>query len=562
MSQIGRHALSRFLTLSRPFFHSELRWKAFLLLGLLVALVFALTGLNAVNSYVFTGRFMTALQKQAAPEFWFYGLLSVGIFGLLTLAGVSKTFIEQRFALLWRWWLTRHLTDRYLANHAYYHLNQGGAIDNPDQRIAEDVRTFTETSLSLGLILFNAALTLFSFSGILWSITPWLLLVALGYAAVGSFLTLLVGGRLVRMNVFRLKQEADLRCALIHVRENAEPVALLHGEEAENAQVRSRVEILVDNLRSIIAVNRNLGFFTIAYKYLIPLIPVLIVAPQFIAGKVEFGVVTQAVTVFAFVLDAFSVIVNEFQRLSGFAADIERLGSLWEAIEGAPGPGAPTITLAQEGNRFRFEGVTLRSERVFVQNLNLEIRPGQRLLILGPRDSGRSALLRAIAGLWREGSGRITRPALTEVMFLPQKPFLPVGSLRNLLVYGIPDKVSQGRLLNVLAQVGLEPLLDRAGGLDTECNWSALFSLADQQLLAVARLFLANPTFAFLDEATHALNESQVRHLYETLLRTGITYISATSEATLAEYHDEILHLHDDGTWTLIPTAPPLAAGA
>ena len=213
MSQIGRHALSRFLTLSRPFFHSELRWKAFLLLGLLVALVFALTGLNAVNSYVFTGRFMTALQKQAAPEFWFYGLLSVGIFGLLTLAGVSKTFIEQRFALLWRWWLTRHLTDRYLANHAYYHLNQGGAIDNPDQRIAEDVRTFTETSLSLGLILFNAALTLFSFSGILWSITPWLLLVALGYAAVGSFLTLLVGGRLVRMNVFRLKQEADLRCA-------------------------------------------------------------------------------------------------------------------------------------------------------------------------------------------------------------------------------------------------------------------------------------------------------------------------------------------------------------
>ena len=398
MGNIGRHSWSRFLTLAKPFYRSQLRWKAFLLLGLLVTFVLVLTGLNAVNSYIYTGHFMTALQKQNAANFWFYGLLSLGIFGLLTITAVFKTFTEQRLALLWRSWLTRYLTDRYLAGQAYYRINEGRAIDNPDQRIAEDVRTFTETSLSLGLILLNAALTLFSFSGILWSITPWLLVAALGYAAVGSLLTLLLGSRLVGLNVFRLKQEADLRCALIHIRENAEPIALLSGEGPEKTWVAARLEILVDNLRAIIGVNRNLGFFTIAYNYLIPIIPILIVAPLFIAGQVEFGTVTQSVVVFGFVLGSFSLIITEFQRLSGFAADIERLGSLWEAVEATQAPVGSTMTVLQDRNRILFENLTLqtpRDGRILVRNLNLEVRLGQPLLIVGPMGSGRSVLLRA-----------------------------------------------------------------------------------------------------------------------------------------------------------------------
>jgi vitamin B12/bleomycin/antimicrobial peptide transport system ATP-binding/permease protein len=563
MSRIGRHAWSRFLAVATPLFRSEARWRALSLLGLLVGLVFALTALNAAISYVFHRQFMTSIEKRSFDDFRLYGLLSLGVFALLTVAGAFKTFTEQRFGLLWRDWLTRHLTDRYLAGHAYYRIKESGALDNPDQRIAEDARSFTETTLSFLLILLNAALTLVTFSGILWSITPWLLLAAVGYAALGSLLTLVLGRRLVGLNVLRLQQEADLRYELIRVRENAEAVALLRGERQEKARVRGRLEVLVENMKVIIGVNLNLGFFSIGFSNLIPVIPVLIVAPLYIAGRAEFGAITQAMMLFAHVLGAFSLIVTEFQRISAFAADNERLGAMWEAIDAAERPAASGIVL-EDGGRLAYEGLTLKAPkdgRPLVEGLELGLAPGERLLVVGPNGGGRSALARATAGLWRSGEGGVVRPPLDEVRFLPQKPFLTPGTLREQLLYGAgTDKVPDSRLLEVIEEVGLGAVLERAGGLDVVQDWPNLLSLGDQQVVSFARLIVAGPRLAFLDESTSALDESRARRLYEALARTPIGYVSLAGDLSLREYHDRLLELDGEGGWRLGPSAPAPAA--
>ncbi len=553
-SRSGPQVLSRFWRVARPFFRSEVRGWALGLLGLLIALLFAVSGLNVVNSFV--GRdFMTAIAERNGSGFHTLGALYVGVFVLSTIVATFYRYVEERLGLLWREWLTKNLTDRYLARNAYYHLQGRGDIDNPDQRIAEDVRTFTATTLSFLLILLNAAITLCAFCGILWSITPWLLVGAAGYACIGSVLTLLLGRRLVKLNVLRLKQEADLRFELIRIRENAEPMALLRGEAHGNARVRSRLQEMMDTFKTIIGINRNLGFFKNGYDYLTQLIPLLIVAPLFIAGQIEFGAVTQAAMAFGHVLGAFSVIVTQFQPISGFAADIERLGSITEAIEEVHTAGSPELTVEEQDERLAFEDLTLHSAadgRTLVQNLDLEVPPGNRLFIQGPQGAGPGALLRAAAGLWREGRGRIVRPSRAEVMFLPQKPFLAAATLREQLLHAVKGPTPESRLLAVLKELGLEPILERTGGLDVACNWSNVLSLGDQQLVAAAGLLLASPRFAFLDEAASALDAGRTRRLYEALARSGITYVSTGSDPGLMKYHDLLLKVHGDGTWAIL----------
>lgn len=555
MSSFGHRVWSRFVKVARPFFRSEVRWQALVLLGGLIALLFAVSGLNVLNSYV--GRdFMTAIAGRNAAEFKTLGLVYAGVFALSAIVAAFYRYTEERLGLLWRQWLTNHLTERYLSRHAYYHLQSRGDIDNPDQRIAEDIRTFTATTLSFVLVLLNAAITLFAFSGVLWSITPWLFLGAFGYAGLGSLLTIGLGRRLVGLNVLRLKQEADLRFELIRIRENAEPIALLRGEPKGQTLVSTCLQAMVDNLRTIISITRNVVVFKGGYELLTKLIPLLIVAPLFIYGSIEFGAVTQAEMAFAHVLGAFSVIVTQFERISGFAADIERLGSITEAIDEIQAPAVRELTLAEEGDRIAFEELTLlapgEANRTLVQDLQLEVPSGQRVLILGPQGAGPAALLRAAAGLFCNGKGRIVRPPREEVQFLPHKPFLAAKTLREQLLQSARKDMTEGQLLAVLEELGLESVLERAGGLDTECDWSNLLSHGEQQLLAGASLLLASPRFAFLDEVASTLDSARAKRLYEALERSGITYLSTGSDPGLMKYHDLLLKLHGDGTWTVI----------
>jgi putative ATP-binding cassette transporter len=542
------------VAISTPIFHSEVRWQAIAWLALLMALLLSITGLNILNSYV--GRdFMTAVAQREAGRFAALALRYAGVFAVLTIVAVCYRFTEERLGLFWRQWLMQHLLQRYLSHHAYYWITTRTDIDNPDQRLTEDIRTFTTTTLSFVLILLNSLITLVAFSGVLWAITPWLVVAAVVYALFGSLMTLVLGYRLVGFNVLQLQKEADLRYNLMRVRESAESIALLHGETKESARLYARLAATVENLRRIIAITRNLGFFTTGYNYLTQIIPILIVAPLYMQDTIAFGVVTQAATAFAFVLGAFSLLVTEFQRLSSFAAVIMRLGALEEAIAAPSVSTGPRIELVEDDNRVAYDHLTLRTPqdgRVLIQDLCMDIPPGQRLMILGPNRTGKSVLVRATAGLWTTGHGRIVRPRRPNMLFLPHQPFHTPGSLRSQLVYACPDNgITDDAILAVLRAVQFAPVVQRVGGLEAEGDWGKVLSASEQQVLAFAQLLLARPRFAFLDEAVSTLDAEQRRTLYGVLSQTAITYISISNDPMLLQFHARVLELGPDGAWSV-----------
>jgi putative ATP-binding cassette transporter len=557
----ARGRWSRFLLITTPFFRSQAgRWGIGLLV-LLFTLVLVVKSLDIGNNYVY-GNLITAATDRQAESVGHLALLYAGVFAFSALVVASSRFTEERLGLRWREWLTRHLLDRYLAGRAYHRIQASAQLDNPDQRITEDVKTFTTNTLSIVLILVNSMVALLGFAGVLGSITPWLLVGAVGYAVFGTVMTVLLGKRLIGLDMLQFKKEADFRYELIRVREHADAVALLQGEEREKGRIGGRLGKVLDNFRTIIGVNRNLVCFTFWYDAMTRLLPVLITVPLYMRGEIHFGQVLQAQAGFSFVLDAFSVLAKEFQRITTFAAVVERLGAFYEATEPIPSTTSP-IEIVEDDARIAYDDLTLTTPdegRLLLADLTLEIPRGQRLLLSGPDGSGRTALMRATAGLWTQGQGVLHRPPLSRMMFLPQQPYLTLGSLRDQLLYTTPldASVSDDQLFSVLEDVRLEAVLERVGGLDVpQREWASLLSLGEQQSLAFARLLLATPDFAFLDEALSAVPAERTRCLYERLSQTTTTYISVASEEELREFHDRFLHLHGDGTWTATPAVEP-----
>ncbi len=560
MNRDRYRAWVRFLRTLRLFFASEVGPRAVGWSVLLLVLLLTINGLNVVNSYV--GRdFMTAISEQKPRQYALYALFYVSVFAGSTIAAAFNRFSEERLRLLWREWATRILINRYLSRHTYYRLISRVEIDNPDQRITEDVKSYTQTTLSFCIMFLNASITSVAFLGVLWSITPWLVVVAIAYSAIGSAATILLGRSLVLLNNLQLKKEADLRYELIQVRESSETIAVMGVARAVRARLHVRLTKVVENTKAIIAVTRNVGFFTIGYNYLIQLIPILIVAPLYMRGQVEFGVVTQSAMAFAQVLGAFSLIVTQFETLSSFAAVTERLNRIVDAIDQARIPSTTAIEVVEEDGRLAFEQLTLwtpEQHRPIIRNLSLTLRHGDNLLVTGPNATAKAALFLATAGIWEEGDGRIIRPRRDEMLFVPQRPFAAPGTLREQLLGGIPKReFTDDQLRAVLQTVGLEPVLRQVGGLDAEHDWSTALSLGEQHLLALARLLLASPRFVFLDRVIEALSADQVEHLYHLLAESSITYLSVGEEHGLLAYHDTVLELRDNGEWRIIRAKRP-----
>jgi putative ATP-binding cassette transporter len=541
----------RFVRAVKEFLTSEVRWRARGLVALLLAFALAINGLNVVNSYV--GRdFMTAISHRDQTGFVRQAVLYVGVFAGSTAVAVLYRFTEERLGLFWRVWLTRRITRRYLTDRTYLRLKESARLDNPDQRIADDVRAFTTTTLSFALMSLNGALAVLSFSGVLWEISPLLFGVAVGYAALGTLATVFLGRPLIGLNYRQSDQEANFRADLIHVRENAEPVALSRREGPLTERLLRCIGGLADNLRRIIAVNRNLGFFTTGYNYLIQIIPTLIVAPRFIRGEVEFGVVTQSAMAFAQLLGAFSLIVNQFQSISSFAAVVARLNALAVAVEERPPSTGPEVTVVEGDGRVAYQGLTLSSPengRALLANLTADIPRGTRVLVLGPNEAARSALFRATAGVWTAGAGTIVRPPPDAIFFLPQRPYLPPGTLRELLRSGPEQVIPDDQMTAALQAAGLDAVLAGAGGLDREQDWPALLSLGEQLLLALTRLILARPAFALLDRVDAVLKPAQVRQALRRLDENGISYIAFGEDADSVDLYDAVLEIDAEGAW-------------
>jgi putative ATP-binding cassette transporter len=518
----------------------------------LIILMFAINGLNVVNSFV--GRyFMSAIENRNEAMFQKQALYYVGVFLASTVVLVFYRFTEERLGILWREQLTRRLTDAYMKDRTYYRLDSATGVANPDQRISEDVRAFTTTTLSFVLLIVNGTLTALSFSGVLWTISPQLFGVAVAYAAVGSVLTIYLGKPLIRLNYDQLDMEADFRSDLIHVRENSESIALAHREGRFKARLNKRLDALATNFRRLIRINRNLGFFTNGYNYFIQIIPALMIAPLFISGHKEFGVITQSTMAFATLVGAFSLIVTQFQSISAFTAVVARLHTLSDAIEKTQRTALCMIEVEESPDRVVYENVTIHSadwSRLLISELNMEITRGSRWLVVGKDDAPKVALFRATAGVWSCGDGRIIRPNLDDILFLPERPYIPPGTLREaLLRTGMELITPDSEIMEVLEKLGLSDVVTHANGLDTNQDWDDLLSIGEQHLLSVSRIFLAKPAFVFLDRPGSALAKNQIASILDMLKEqgTGVVILSKNGESRLR--YDAVLEIMPNGAW-------------
>jgi len=534
------------------FLGSDEGHRAIWMLVALLAFVFAINGLNVVNSYV--GRdFISAIEHRNHSAFILQAWKFVGVFALSTVAAVIYRYFEERLGLVWREWQTREILDSYVDRRAYYLLEQEGQLQNADQRIAEDVRTFTTSTLSFVLMTLNASVTVLTFSGVLWSISPRLFLVAVAYAAAGSLVTVLVGRRLIGLNVSQLDKEANFRSELIRLREHAEPIAVLHRERTEHRHLLLRLAEVVANTRKMISVNRNLGFFTNGYNYLIQIIPALIVAPLFIDGKVEFGVVTQSAMAFAMLMGAFSLAVTQFQLISTYAAVIARLGSLIEAIDRSRAPATAPIEIAYDNRLLAFEGLSLRRAdgQVLLRDLNIRVERGSRVLISSDSGYARGTLFEATAGLRCSGAGRIVRPDADSLLLVPERPYLAKVSVRELLCRPQQSAaLSDAEIRALLQKLQLDAAVQDAGGLDVEHDWNNLLGSREQASLVIAQVLLARPAFAYLDRMTLSMDSDQAAQMLQLFEEAGISYLVNGKPGDFAGRYDAALHIAADGSWS------------
>ena len=524
--------------------------KAKWLFVALLVLLLAANGLTVVNSFV--GRnFMTAIADRREAEFAHLAILYVGVFAASTIVAVVARFAEERLGLLWRDSLTREMLKLYLANGAYSRLAVSGEVANPDQRIAEDVRALTASTLSFSLMAFNSVVTIVAFAGVMFSISLVLSAVAVLYAALGSLATLLLGRSLIKLNSDQLDKEASFRAALIHVKENAQPILLARQENAQSARLLRRLDQLIANGRAIVAVNRNVGFFTTGYNWMIQIIPVLIMVPAYIAGKIEFGVITQSAGAFATSVAAFSLVVTQFQSLSALAAVMERLNGMAEALDRAQARPSAIQIVELEGP-LTYESLTFSAQTndgLLLEKLSATVPFRSRVLVNGVDPSAGNALFMATAGVWTAGEGRILRPR--DILFSAQKPYLPPGSLRQVLTHpGREGELTDERIVSGLHELNLDHVLNRAGGLDVEQDWETLISLREQQLLAFLRVLLAAPQLVFANRAWATLTLTERRQLLSMLSKASIGYICNCEADGCRDLYDTVLDCKEGGGWT------------
>ncbi len=566
--------LRDFIRLARPFWTSEERGKAWATAVLLIVLTLASVGVSVILVQL-GGAIFDAVQNYNlkaflhALEFWsLWALLFCCLY-------VYQSYVSMALTIRWRRWMTDHFLTQWLENKTFYFWQiSDQPTDNPDQRISEDIRDFVGTNdglsgaipLTLGLL--QQVATLLAFVTLLWKvggalplmngrlhIHGYLVWCALLYAGLGSWIMARIGFPVIKLNFNQQRYEADFRFSLVRLRENGEGVALSNGETAEKADLTGRLGGIVQNYRAIMNRTKKINGFTIGYQQLAAIIPYFFCAPVYFSHHMTLGGLNQSAQSFGNVQVAVSFFIISYPAIALWRSVIQRLSGFTQAVEAARALSQQTEANRPSSNGSRglgLRGLTLGlpGGRTLFQDLDLNLKEGRSALISGPSGSGKSTLLRAISGLWPYVTGDLHLPADFDPMVLPQKPYLPIDTLRAALSYPAPaDRFSEPEVQNALACVRLPQM---ASQLDESANWALRLSPGEQQRVALARAFLHQPRWLFLDEATSALDEPTETALYRELA-------SALPRTTVVSIgHRASLHALHDVSHQIVPASDPI----
>ncbi|WP_246185370.1 ABC transporter ATP-binding protein/permease [Pandoraea morbifera] len=545
--------------LIRPYWVSEKRWEGRRLLALVVVLNLAVVFIN-VRLNAWNASFYDALDKRNWPVFK-SSLVEFAIlaFSFIIIA-TFRTYFRQMLEIRWRQWVTDATLTKWFAHQAYYRIERDHLTDNPDQRVSEDIRTLVSSSLALSLDLLTTLVSLFSFVTILWTISGavsfalggmnvtipgYMVWVAALYALVGSFFIFKVGRPLVGLSYRQQQVEADFRFLLVRLRESAEQVALYRGEGAELSRLKAAFGAVRDNWWQIMVVTKRLIFANSIYAQIAIVFPIMAAAPRYFAGAFTLGVLMRIIDAFGQVSDGFSWFVNSFSTLADWKATINRLREFMRVIDAAPRAGGIDVQTADQAPAFAATDLTLTlpNGAPLVDAGSFTFAPGSRWLVRGRSGCGKSTMLRALAGLWPFGSGRIEVPASARVLFLSQQSYLPIDTLKAALAFpSAPDAFTDAECRAALDAVKLDQYGDE---LLSVAHWARRLSGGEQQRLAAARALLQKPDYLFLDEATSALDVQTEEAVYEALHASlpATTLVSVAHRDTLGRFHQHTLTL-------------------
>lgn len=547
--------------LTKSYWQSEEKKKAFFLLGCIIALtlgvVYMLVLLNQWNN-----SFYSALQNYDAKKIFDELIHFSWLAAIYILLAVYSYYLQQTLILNWRRWLTTRFIDIWLQNKTYYNLQMFGKdTDNPDQRISEDVRQFVEMTLSFGIgilkafctfasfvvILYNLSGSLsFTFMGKTWTINGYMLWASLLYSVIGTYITHIVGRKLVKINFIQQKYEADFRFSMIRLRESAESVAFYRGEAQEGIVFKQRFKMLLDNFWKLVNKQKQLVFLNSGYSQIAIIFPFVVAMNRYLTKEVTLGGLMQVASAFGRVQDSLSYFVDMYSSIAQWQAVVMRLTCFGHHMH----------DVYQQAERFHVERfaaadvvevdnmqINLPDGKPLLENISFTLHPGHNVLIKGVSGSGKSTLLRAISGIWPFVDGKIFLPERDKLMFIPQKSYLPLGTLRAALNYPGNKPIDDTELIYLMDLCQIGYLKDK---LDLEADWSHVLSVGEQQRLAFVRAHIQQPQWLFLDEATSALDEDTEANMYSLLQERlqQTTVVSVGHRSTLNKYHELVLRLN------------------